>query len=154
MSTEPEYSANPDYGPYVLAALICEKVLQEKDGALSAIRIIDRVTRTFFGPEPPSKMEPFPYSFMMLFILKPGQSPGSHTLSVQPIKPSNERLPLTKMTLILEPPEDRGANYVMNVNLNIDEQGMWRFEAKLDDRLVGLIPFNVMYLPQQTALPH
>lgn len=31
-------------GPYVNAALICEKVLQETDGVLSVVRIIDRFT--------------------------------------------------------------------------------------------------------------
>jgi hypothetical protein len=29
-------------GPYLNAALLCEKVLQERDGVLSIIRIIDR----------------------------------------------------------------------------------------------------------------
>ena len=31
-------------GPYLAAAFLCEKVLQEKDEAVSIIRIIDRVT--------------------------------------------------------------------------------------------------------------
>ena len=39
-----------DQGPYLSAALLCEKVLEEKDGVKSAIRIIDRVTRTVTGP--------------------------------------------------------------------------------------------------------
>ena len=31
-------------GPFVAAAFICERVLREVDGVLSAMRIIDRVT--------------------------------------------------------------------------------------------------------------
>ncbi len=33
-------------GPYLIAALLCEKVLQEKDGIISVIRMIDRITLT------------------------------------------------------------------------------------------------------------
>jgi hypothetical protein len=36
-------------GPFLQTAVICEKVLQEQDGAVSAIRLIDRV---FFIADP------------------------------------------------------------------------------------------------------
>ena len=34
----------PRPGPYVCMALLCEKVLNEQDGVLSVIRVIDRIT--------------------------------------------------------------------------------------------------------------
>lgn len=37
-------------GPFLSAALLCEKVLVEQDGIKSAIRIIDRVTHAVLGP--------------------------------------------------------------------------------------------------------
>ena len=37
-------------GPNVVAAVFCEKVLQEKDGVLSAIRIVDRFTVSVEAP--------------------------------------------------------------------------------------------------------
>ena len=151
MSSEPEQFTNPEYGPYVLAALLCERVLQEKDGVLSAIRIIDRVTRNYFSPKPPSKMEPFIQGVTILFVIKPGQFPGGHQLTVQPFKPTNEPLPLIRRTLNLEPPEDRGANFVVNAQLEIDTPGIWRFEVRLDDRLVAKIPLNIVYLPQSSS---
>jgi hypothetical protein len=40
-------------GPYIGAAFLCEKILQEKDGVLSAIRIVDRITHSAVGPEAP-----------------------------------------------------------------------------------------------------
>ena len=39
-------------GPYLHAAHFCEKLLTEKDGVLSAIRIIDRITVTASGATP------------------------------------------------------------------------------------------------------
>ena len=43
MAKQPDLKRNPDYGPYLIAALICQKVLEEKDGVLSAVRIVDRL---------------------------------------------------------------------------------------------------------------
>lgn len=151
MTSEPDSLSNPEYGPYVLAALICEKVLQEHDGVLSAIRIVDRVVRHYYSPNPPTKMEPFQYGVTLLFVIKPGEFPGSHHLSVEPVKPTNERLPGIKRTIHLEPPADRGANFVVNAQLEVDVAGMWRFEVKLDDRIMVKIPLHVMYLPQQSS---
>ena len=59
-------------GPYLSAAFLCEKVLEEKDGVKSAIRIIDRVTRTAVGPNPPMEMEPFQYNIVLLLKFKSG----------------------------------------------------------------------------------
>jgi len=33
-------------GPYLIAAVLCEKVLQEKDETVSIIRMVDRITLT------------------------------------------------------------------------------------------------------------
>ena len=49
-------------GPFLQSALICEKVLQEQDGVLSAIRIIDRIyfvigpDGQLFGAAAPSRV--------------------------------------------------------------------------------------------------
>ena len=59
MADEPDLKRNPAYGPYLNAAFLCEKILEEKSGVLSAIRIIDRVTYTYkASPENPSSGEP------------------------------------------------------------------------------------------------
>ena len=35
-----------DGGPHVALAVICEKVIEDNEGVLSLIRIVDRVTQT------------------------------------------------------------------------------------------------------------
>jgi len=37
-------------GPYVQVAAFCERVLEEKDGVLTAVRIIDRFTQVRPAP--------------------------------------------------------------------------------------------------------
>lgn len=44
MAKEPDLKREPDYGPYLNAAFLYERVLEQKDGVLSAIRIVDRLT--------------------------------------------------------------------------------------------------------------
>ncbi len=39
-----EPSEQPQGGPYLQAAFFCERLLEEADGVLSAIRIVDTVT--------------------------------------------------------------------------------------------------------------
>lgn len=152
MPPEPDLSTNFELGPYLLAALICERVLEEKDGVLSAIRIVDRVVRSAYGPEPPAYMEPFEYDLSFLFVLKTGENPGNFRLTVEPIKPvTNERLPPIQSTLILEPPGDRGMNFVARAKVMLDLPGIWWFDVGLNGKRITRIPFNVIYVPQPTG---
>jgi hypothetical protein len=61
-------------GPYLNAALLCEKVLHEKDEVLSVMRIIDRIivqALSVGGPVPDS-LPPSVASFHLLLVLKSG----------------------------------------------------------------------------------
>jgi hypothetical protein len=80
-------------GPFISAALLCEKVLIEQDGVKSVIRIVDRVTRTVIGPNPPETMEPFDYEIALLVRLKSGWARGSYLLRVELVKPDMAILP-------------------------------------------------------------
>ncbi|MGH9740926.1 MAG: hypothetical protein ACRD51_01105, partial [Candidatus Acidiferrum sp.] len=48
--------ATAEGGPYLQMACFCEKVLNEKDGVLSIIRVIDRLTVNASGPDSPEQM--------------------------------------------------------------------------------------------------
>jgi hypothetical protein len=52
--------AVPSDGPHVGIAVLCEKVLQEGDGVLSLIRVVDRIIHSAVGPEAPDEMPPVP----------------------------------------------------------------------------------------------
>ena len=45
-------------GPHILAALICETVIERKDSVLSLINIVDRFVVQAKGADPPVKMPP------------------------------------------------------------------------------------------------
>src|SRR6476661_6453845 len=99
-------------GPWVQAAMLCEKVLEEKDGAMSAVRIIDRVTRYVTGPDAPEEMEPFTYDMTLLIMLKAGDAFGGGNISVQLESPDGITRPGPALSVLFEGGE-RGANIRM-----------------------------------------
>lgn len=137
-----------DRGPYLSAALLCEKVLEEKNGVKSAIRIIDRITRTAVGPNPPLEMEPFTYPVVLLLKFKSGWARGVHTVKIQPAKPSGELMPEIVNSVLFEGEEDRGIDIVGNVVFKLDQTGIYWIHIYLDDMKVTQIPLRVIYIPQ------
>ncbi len=137
-----------DQGPYLSAAFFCEKVLIEQDGVKSAIRIVDRVTRTVVDPNPPSEMEPFEYEITLFLRFKSGRARGTHSLEIQPVKPSGETMPSMKMSILFEGEEDRGVDSVGMIKIKFDLTGIYWFDVRLNDVMVTRIPFRVVYMPQ------
>ncbi|MCK4388477.1 MAG: hypothetical protein KAW00_06855 [Dehalococcoidia bacterium] len=135
-------------GPYLLAALLCEKVLEERDGVKSAIRIIDRVTRTAIGPNPPEIMEPFDYDATLLIKLKSGWARGPLPLQIRLLKPSGESPSPFEQTVYFEGEEDRGIDIVVNMRIKFDVAGIYWFQVYLRDVFLTQIPLRVIYMPQ------
>jgi len=152
---EPTSTPN-ELGPYLSSAFICEKVLQERDGVTSAIRIIDRLTHTIPGSNV-DVMDPFPYQFSLLLGFKSGEALGNYQVSIQPIKPeSDAKMPPANYTVNFEAPADRGVGICAIMQITFDVPGLWWFDVYLTElsglkriRRVTRIPFRIVYLPQQ-----
>ncbi len=142
-------------GPYLSAAIICEKVLEERDGVKSVVRIIDRVIRQALGPSPPQEMEPFDYEMTLLLKFKSGRARGTYTVEIQLVKPSGESpTPMTN-TILFEGEDDRGIDIVANTKIKFDQTGIYWFNIVLNGIRLTRIPFRVIYLPQvrRTSTP-
>lgn len=63
-------------GPYLQMALFCDRVLQEKDGVLSVIRVIDRINVNVSDPAAPEQMPPIPISTNLVVGMKSGGGQG------------------------------------------------------------------------------
>lgn len=137
-------------GPYLQMAFFCEKVLEEKDGVSSAIRIVDRITHTATGPEPPEKMPPVPIALTAVISFKSGRARGRHVLKIRPETPSANRLAELSLPLQFEG-EDRGAQAVMQVRLQAEEEGLYWFDVFLDDVLVTRMPLRIVYQPMKVG---
>ena len=135
-------------GPFLSAALLCEKVLVEQDGVKSAIRIVDRVTRTAVGPSPPDEMEPFDYDVTLLLKLKSGSARGVFPIEVRLLKPSGESPTPLRQNVLFEGEEDRGVDIVGNIKIRFDQSGIYWFAIYLGGNCLTQIPFRVIYIPQ------
>jgi len=131
---------DPD-GPHLNAALICERLLAEQDGVLSAIRIIDRI---FFitgeDGEPLAKEQPI----TLVIALKSGAARGSYTVRVRMEKPSGEQMPLLEAPVFFEG-EERGANLVLNAGFKPDGAGLYWFDVDFETDRITRIPLRVIY---------
>src|SRR5580658_3004071 len=72
-------------GPYLQAALLCEKALQETDGVISVIRIVDRWTVS--GPA--EDMPQTAIQATMVLMFKSGFHRGPGRLTITPTSPRN-----------------------------------------------------------------
>lgn len=131
-------------GPYLAAALFCERVLEEKDGVLSIVRIIDRVIQSASGTSAPDRMPPLSYALTALILLKSGQAKGTFQVRVDMESPSGLVKPGPFMTALMEG-EDRGQNLVMRMQMMFEEPGLYWFNVCIEDKVVTRMPFRVVY---------
>jgi hypothetical protein len=142
-------------GPYLAAACLCERVLEEKDGVLSAIRMVDRIMVQ--GVVPPGVEAPpmpaIPIQLTALISFKNGAARGSARLTLQPRSPSDFKLPGPSFPILFEGDEDRGVNIRFLVQFQAQEEGLYWFDVLLDEELLTRMPLRVVYQIATTSLP-
>lgn len=127
-------------GPHLAAALLCEKVLQEKDSVMSFIRIVDR----FPVPEPEPGKPPSPVQATLVVVFKAGDTSGKHYIKIRPQKPSGGLLFDQEFPVLFEG-QDRGVAIVAPMTLVLDEEGLYWFDVTFEEKLVTRIPLRVLY---------
>jgi len=134
--------------PYVTAALLCEKVLQEKDEVLSVLRIIDRLQYRLEMPEPiPKDLKPI-INIQGLVGIKSGPCKGEHAIKVIAEKPNGERKEAASYPVTFLG-GDHGQNIILNIGLGIDQDGLYWFDVVFDEEVLTRIPLMVIPLPAQ-----
>lgn len=137
-------------GPYIQAACFCDMVIEDKNGVLSLIRVIDRVTRTIRASSPPDEMPPGPYKTHLVLMLKSGSALGRSALKVVPRLPSGETRDPVNVTVHFEG-EEKGQNVVMNMEIPLEMEGLYWFEVYIDEEKLTSIPLRVIYNPIVTG---
>ncbi|HEV8342868.1 MAG TPA: hypothetical protein VGR30_10915 [Candidatus Binatia bacterium] len=137
-------------GPYLGIAVLCEKVLHDKDGVLSLIRVVDRLTVTASEiGKPPEQMPPVTVNLEAVIMFKSGTAKGNYTVTLRPVLPSGRLIQEISLPILLEG-EDRGVNLVINVGLQAQEEGLYWFDVLLNGELITRMPLRLQY--QRIAL--
>ena len=90
-------------GPYLTAAMICEKILKEEDGVTSAMRIVDIVNLP--GDQslpPPGTVIGLPLA--LLVMLKSGDFRGDRDILIILATPSGIKVELGKVRVVFDRP--------------------------------------------------
>lgn len=128
-------------GPFISVACICQTPLQEAQGNLSIIRIMDRVGVVGTTPQ----MQPQPLqNLVLVVILRSGSLGESHRVRIVPLTPNGTTLPAMEMTMLFEG-NDRGPALIMPVSLVATEEGLYWFDVYLESQLLTRIPLRVIY---------
>jgi len=135
-------------GPYLAIAVLCERVLEEKDGVPSLIRIVERFN--IAGPFP--SMQPTVVSPMLVIGLKAGMFRGQAVLEIRPVLPSKESRPAVRLPVHFEGDDDRGVTVMARLQFLVTEPGLYWFEVRLFETLLTRIPMRVVYLPQPSIV--
>lgn len=142
----------PSGGPYLKAALICESVVEDKQGVLSLIRVVDRVISTAIGRDAPATMPAFNHRLMAVVMLTSGEFTGSAEISLTLQGPAGLRRALGTSGVLFEG-NDRGVNLVAEMNMTIETEGLYWIEVHLAKELLTQIPMRVVYSRVSQNLP-
>lgn len=132
-------------GPYIQLATLCEKVLQEKDGVMSVIRVIDTLNIQA-GAGAPEEMPAGQVVLTMVITLKAGMLTGKYEVKVVPTSPSGKVMQGSASTIpVYFEGNDRGMNLILNIGLHIKEEGVFWFDVSVVNQLLTRIPLRVVY---------
>jgi len=137
-------------GPHIAAAFLCEKVLHEKDGVASVIRIVDRFHVRSNKPEmPPARLR-----FTAFVSFKAGDlATGKYEIKLQPQKPDGTYLPAKGYPIFFEGSPDRGVNIEAKMELPVEEEGLYWIDVLFAGSVMTRIPLRVLHQQNQTLQP-
>lgn len=148
-SSERERISNMDkLHPYVTAALLCERVIQEKDESLTIVRIADRLQYRLEGQGLPAGSKPM-VNIQGLVGIKSGPVTGDHEIKIYVEKPSGERKEALNLPVKLMG-KDQGQNIILNLGIGVDQDGLYWLEVVFDGEVLTRCPLMITPLPTGT----
>jgi hypothetical protein len=133
-------------GPYLNAALLCEKVLEERDGVLSIIRAIDRITITAVstGAPIPEGVPLGVVAFAFAVVIRSGVFKGTASIKLTIHAPSGNSVGESSLDVFLEG-DDRGVNLVSPMQFSVQEDGLYWIDVTCNNQLFTRVPLRVVF---------
>lgn len=132
--------------PWVQVAAFCATALIENTGALSVIRVTDRVGVAGVTAE----MQPQPIQLTLAIVLKSDLMRGSYQVKVRGTSPSGTAMPGPEFSFLFEG-DDRGVQAVVPFGMVATETGLYWFDVMIEEDVLTRVPLRVMY--QKIQLP-
>lgn len=132
-------------GPYLQAAFLCERILQEADGVVSAIRIVDRIDAQVADDLPEVPPPSVPVNLTLFMSFRSGQAREIDDLSIVMEEPSGLKRESMTHSVLFEGGEDRGSNIIVPLAMMADQEGIYWFNVLLRQRLITRVPIRVVF---------
>lgn len=135
--------------PLLAAAFLCERILQEKDDVVTAVRIVD----TLFVSVPPNMSAELGKPVIQITALlafkkaSPGSGVEKHRATVRLHSPSGKEHPENSSDLLFQAGDVAGSNLILNMNMLVEEFGLFWLDVSVDGELMTRIPFRVLEKP-------
>ena len=138
--------SDPTGGPYLKAALLCEKVLRESDGVHTLVRVIDRfVTHIPSG----QNVDTMPVSFFLVLMFTSGFANQKMKIKSEIRSPSGQTITAVTNDVFFQG-GDQGCNIIGEVKMDLIEEGLYWIEVSVNGQLQTKVPLR--WLKQQTTV--
>lgn len=146
-------------GPHLAAAFLCEKVLTERDGVSSFVRVVERFTIPTAPQLPPGvelppgmKFAPSSIQFNLVVMLKSGSlGMGKFTMKITLVKPNGSEMESQGFQVFFNGGEENGVAVISPIVIPAPEEGLHWFDVYFEQSLITRIPLRVFYQPIQMA---
>lgn len=116
--------------------------MEERDGALSAIRIIDTVTLTI--PDSTPNDHAVPVALALLLVFKTDESPGKHEVRIDMRSPTGKVKKGLEQPIELSEQPYGGCNLKVTTTIMVKKGGVFWADIYLDGDPVTHTPLNVV----------
>lgn len=134
--------------PRLKVGALCERVLQEKDGVISIIRLIDRLVITAQGIDVPKELPPGMTRVTVIMCWVSGL--GDYEAKVRVNTPDNEIIESGTLPFRLDSLE-AVHNQIVKMTIPVRLPGNYWFEFILNDEVRGRVPLRVIYQRKQVG---
>jgi hypothetical protein len=136
---------DPSDGPWISFAVLCEKTIEDKLGRLTLINIVDQVNFTpTQGQDNVAQPLAVPIKLVAAIGFKGGILKGSSDIKLQFIKPSGEPGPNMKVSVLFQG-DERGTNLITELNLILNEEGLYWIEVSVQEQFMTRIPLRLAF---------
>jgi hypothetical protein len=136
----------PTGGPYLTAAVFCDRILQGDDGAMTAVRMVDHITIGISADAPPDV--PSPEKQLLtdiegLISFKKGYSGTKHRLKLAMTSPSGKRMDMVKRDVHFRDETHGGYNLRLKMKVAVGEAGLHWMDVILDGKAMTRVPLLI-----------
>jgi hypothetical protein len=137
-----DMSPESDRAKPLVSAFLCEKVLTEKDGVQTYVRVVDRFTV-------PQLPELSPRLLVWLaIIVKSGRAKGKYSLSLRMNAPTGEVKAIGEDAPFALNGGEHGVNANVMLALEVAHEGLFGIDVMIDGEVLAHVPFRVTLEPQ------